>query len=173
MSLVDHNLWIFVGFTTPSGVQAACVPAIISGENLIANSPTGTGKTLTFAIPVVQRCNVDPHPGFSLVLTPTRELASQIADQFRSIGGTAPGVTCVIGGVDFQEQSKELETRPLHIIATPGRYWKSLVLSIQNEHDESSLLFLLTRILPFPQFISDWRTTLKVIKRRRKLYSGI
>jgi ATP-dependent RNA helicase DDX49/DBP8 len=110
-----------IGFTTPSGVQAACIPAILSGENVMANSPTGTGKTLTFAIPIVQHCNEDPHPGFCLILTPTRELASQIADQFRSIGGSAPSVACIIGGIDFQEQSKEIQTRPLHVIATPGR----------------------------------------------------
>lgn len=120
--LVERIFFSNTGFTTPSGVQAACIPAILSGENVIANSPTGTGKTLTFGIPIVQCCNKDPHPGYSLVLTPTRELASQIADQFRSIGGSTPSVACVVGGVDFQEQSMELQTRPLHIIATPGRY---------------------------------------------------
>ena len=92
---------------------------------------TGSGKTLTFALPIVQALAEDPYGIFALVLTPTRELAIQIAEQFRIVGKPIHLKDCVvIGGRDMVEQGKDLAKKPHIVIATPGRYvniYKALI----------------------------------------------
>lgn len=72
-----------VGISTPTAVQINCIPAVLAGRDVIGCAKTGTGKTLAFAIPILQKLAEDPFGVFALILTPTRELAFQIADQFR------------------------------------------------------------------------------------------
>ncbi len=72
-----------VGIATPTAVQINCIPAVLTGSDVIGCAKTGTGKTLAFAIPILQKLAEDPFGIFALILTPTRELAFQIADQFR------------------------------------------------------------------------------------------
>lgn len=87
-----------MGIGEPTGVQFNCIPAILDGRDVIGCSRTGTGKTLAFALPVLQKLAEDPYGVFALVLTPTRELAYQIADQFRVIGKPIGLRDCVIVG---------------------------------------------------------------------------
>ena len=68
-----------LGMTRPTPVQQNCIPAIMEGKDVIGAAKTGSGKTLAFALPVVQTLSVDPYGIFALVLTPTRELAVQVA----------------------------------------------------------------------------------------------
>ena len=83
---------------------------------------TGQGKTLAFAIPILQELSVDPYGVFAVVLTPTRELAAQIGDSFASVGaGMGLRFVVVTGGRDTIRQSQELDRRPHVVVATPGR----------------------------------------------------
>ncbi|GET03731.1 probable ATP-dependent RNA helicase DDX49 [Rhizophagus clarus] len=75
----------------PSAIQRACIPPILKGKDCIGGAKTGSGKTAAFALPILQKLSEDPFGVFALVLTPTRELAFQIADQFRVLGKTTPG----------------------------------------------------------------------------------
>lgn len=133
-SLLNYYIWrlvifnlnctcnfLFAEISKPTAVQAACILPIIRGRNCIAQAPTGSGKTMAFAIPMVQRWSKDPHGVYGLVLTPTRELAHQIKDQFNFLGGTSCKVCIVTGGADFQKQALELTNRPHFVVATPGR----------------------------------------------------
>ena len=72
-----------IGISTPTAVQSACIPKILKGEDCVGVAKTGSGKTLTFALPILTDLSQDPYGIFALVLTPTRELAYQIADQFK------------------------------------------------------------------------------------------
>lgn len=74
-----------LGIVKPSPVQKACVPHVLQGEDVIGCAQTGSGKTAAFALPILQKLAEDPFGVFALVLTPTRELAFQIADQFRAL----------------------------------------------------------------------------------------
>jgi len=106
----------------PSEVQRACIPAALAGRDVVGCAATGSGKTAAFALPILQLLAADPVGIFALVLTPTRELAAQIADQFESLGvGSSVRVCLVIGGLDDQAQSRELSRRPHVVVATPGR----------------------------------------------------
>ena len=118
MEKVCHSL----GMTTPTRVQSGCIPAILEGRDVIGVAHTGSGKTAAFALPILQKLSKDPYGIFALVLTPTRELAFQIADQFRALGaGSSLRQSVVVGGLDAQSQAKELSRRPHVVVATPGR----------------------------------------------------
>ncbi|KAF7728952.1 putative RNA helicase [Apophysomyces ossiformis] len=106
----------------PTEIQQACIPPILAGRDVIGGAKTGSGKTAAFALPILQKLSEDPYGVFALVLTPTRELAFQIAEQFRVLGksmGLKESV--VVGGLDMMKQALELAKRPHVIIATPGR----------------------------------------------------
>ncbi|CAE6478149.1 unnamed protein product [Rhizoctonia solani] len=109
----------------PTPVQIGCLPSIISGRDCIGNAKTGSGKTMAFAIPILQKLSEDPYGIYALVLTPTRqaaELAFQISEQFVVLGGSLNLRTAVIvGGMDMMEQALELGRRPHVVVATPGR----------------------------------------------------
>jgi len=111
-----------VGITIPTPVQVNCIPPLLAGRDCVGVSKTGSGKTMAFAIPILQTLAEEPYGVYALVLTPTRELAFQIADQFRVLGKPLGLRDCVVvGGRDTVLQSLDLEKRPHVVIATPGR----------------------------------------------------
>lgn len=75
-----------MGIKEPTPVQQHCIPEALKGRDVIGCAKTGTGKTLAFAIPILQQLAEDPYGIFALILTPTRELAFQIAEQFLVLG---------------------------------------------------------------------------------------
>ena len=111
-----------MAITTPSAIQQSCIPAILDGRDCIGGAKTGSGKTIAFAAPMLTKWSEDPYGIFGLILTPTRELALQIAEQFAALGATMNIKTCVVvGGVDMIKQTLELQKKPHFVIATPGR----------------------------------------------------
>ena len=111
-----------LGIRRPTPVQASCIPPILRGRDCIGCARTGSGKTAAFALPILQKLAVDPFGVFALVLTPTRELAIQIADQFKAFGAHIPArVAVVVGGMDMMEQGLALANKPHLVIGTPGR----------------------------------------------------
>ncbi|KAG0458405.1 hypothetical protein HPP92_023259 [Vanilla planifolia] len=77
-----------LGMRRPTPVQRRCIPRILAGDDVLGIAQTGSGKTAAFALPILQRLAEGPYGVFALVLTPTRELACQIADQFRALGSS-------------------------------------------------------------------------------------
>ncbi|TFK43590.1 P-loop containing nucleoside triphosphate hydrolase protein [Crucibulum laeve] len=127
---------------TPTEVQAACVPPLLAGRDCIGNAKTGSGKTIAFALPILQKLSEDPYGIYALVLTPTRELAFQISEQFAVLGSSLNIRTAVIvGGMDMMAQALELGNRPHVVIATPGRIVDHL-RSTAGEWDLSRVKFL-------------------------------
>jgi ATP-dependent RNA helicase DDX49/DBP8 len=111
-----------MGLKRPTPVQRACIPQILKGKDVLGLAQTGSGKTAAFALPILQRLSESMYGVFALVLTPTRELAFQLSDQFKALGvGLHLRCAVVIGGLDMLEQSKALMQRPHVVIATPGR----------------------------------------------------
>ncbi|KAI5296398.1 putative RNA helicase [Ascosphaera acerosa] len=111
-----------MAITRPTAIQKACIPEILKGRDCIGGSRTGSGKTVAFATPILQRWAEDPFGIYAVVLTPTRELALQIFEQFKAI--SAPQSLkplLVTGGTDIEKQAIALAQRPHIVIATPGR----------------------------------------------------
>lgn len=126
----------------PTEIQAACIPPLLQGRDCIGNAKTGSGKTIAFALPILQRLSVDPYGIFALVLTPTRELAFQISEQFAVLGAAFNIRTAVVvGGMDIIAQAIELSNRPHIVVATPGRI-VDLLRSNNGEWDLSRVKFL-------------------------------
>ena len=115
------------GYTEPTPIQAEAIPAALRGCDLLGTAQTGTGKTAAFAIPILQHLAGNPvagkrRPIRALVLTPTRELAIQIADCFSDYCKyTGLRHTVVVGGVNQRPQTNALKTGVDTLIATPGR----------------------------------------------------
>ncbi len=115
------------GYTTPTPIQAQAITPVMRGSDLLGIAQTGTGKTAAFALPILHRLSADrkapPRRGCRvLVLSPTRELASQIADSFRTYGRHI-GVTVAVifGGVGHRPQVKSMAQGVDVLVATPGR----------------------------------------------------
>jgi ATP-dependent RNA helicase RhlE len=108
------------GIESPFQIQALVIPEALSGGDVLAKSPTGSGKTLAFAIPIVQRLNPDDPRPAALVLVPTRELCSQVTEEFGLIAGDRIKVASVYGGVPLRAQANEAKHAHV-IVATPGR----------------------------------------------------
>ena len=106
----------------PTEIQAACIPPLLRGDDVLGSSRTGSGKTIAFAVPLLQMWAEDPSGIFALILTPTRELALQIYEQFAALGASH-SLKCllVIGGADMVSQATGLSSRPHIVVATPGR----------------------------------------------------
>ncbi|KAI3921792.1 hypothetical protein MKX01_005481 [Papaver californicum] len=111
-----------LGWKSPSKIQAEAIPHALEGKDLIGLAQTGSGKTGAFALPILNALLEAPQAFFACVLSPTRELAIQIAEQFEALG-SGVGVKCavLVGGVDIMLQSINLAKRPHIIVGTPGR----------------------------------------------------
>ncbi|MCA9041291.1 MAG: DEAD/DEAH box helicase, partial [Planctomycetaceae bacterium] len=168
------------GYTVPTPIQAAAIPAIMKGHDLIGCAQTGTGKTAAFALPILHYLDADrkaavPHIPRILILSPTRELAIQIGESFQAYGKNLKFRQAVIyGGVSQHRQTRAL-IRGVHIlVATPGRL---LDLMNQGYIDLSELdIFVLDeadRMLDMG-FIHDIRRILKLLppKRQNLMFSA-
>ena len=112
-----------LGYETPSPIQQATIPTLLSGRDVVGMAQTGTGKTAAFALPILERLDVARAVPQALVLAPTRELALQVAEAFESYAAQMPGVHLlpVYGGQGYGVQLSALR-RGVHIVVgTPGR----------------------------------------------------
>jgi superfamily II DNA/RNA helicase len=114
------------GFTAPTEIQSKALPPALDGRDLLASAQTGTGKTAAFALPIIQRLLKKPvkrgHGPRALILTPTRELATQVTDVFTSLGKYAHiQQGTIVGGVSFGPQNRLLRSPLEVLVATPGR----------------------------------------------------
>ncbi len=107
-------------FTTPTPIQEQAIPIAIQGKDMVGIAQTGTGKTLAFGVPMIQRIGALKKQG--LIVLPTRELAAQVEEVMRRVGsGLGIRTAILIGGAGFGAQLQALRKNPHVIIATPGR----------------------------------------------------
>lgn len=112
----------YMALETPTPIQRKCIPAVLAGRHVVGGAATGSGKTAAFALPILQTLAADTYGVFALVLTPSRELAYQIIDQFIAFGAPLQVRTMLaIGGVHTEAQIDALKARPHVVAATPGR----------------------------------------------------
>jgi len=161
------------GYSEPSPIQAEAIPAVLSGRDLMAAAQTGTGKTAGFTLPILQLLHTsdEPHPHRIrvLVLTPTRELAAQVAESVATYGAHLPFTSAVVfGGVKINPQIAKLRKGVDILVATPGRL---LDLHQQGEVNFKDLEILVLdeadRMLDMG-FIHDIRRILKLLPEKRQ-----
>ncbi len=112
-----------VGYETPSAIQAATIPALLEGSDVVGLAQTGTGKTAAFAIPILSRIDTDSRATQALVLAPTRELALQVSEAFGRYGAHLPRVNVlpIYGGASYAVQLSGLKRGAQVVVGTPGR----------------------------------------------------
>jgi ATP-dependent RNA helicase RhlE len=160
------------GYSTATPIQAKAIPLVIEGKDVLGSAQTGTGKTAAFAMPILHRLASKPASGRKarcLVLAPTRELASQIADSFRTYGKNVPlKYSIIFGGVNQNPQVDALRRGVDVIIATPGRL---LDLYQQRHVDLSGIEILVLdeadRMLDMG-FINDIRKIVAQLPKERQ-----
>jgi len=161
-----------LGWNNPSKIQTEAIPVALEGKDIIGLAETGSGKTGAFALPVLHFLLANPQRLYALVLTPTRELAYQISEQFEALGAGI-GIKCavIVGGMDLVAQQLALTKKPHIIIATPGR----LVDHLENTKGFNlrPLKFMIMdeadRILNM-DFEEEVDKILKVIPKERSTY---
>lgn len=150
---VDVSAWEILGispevllslskmkFTTPTTIQKACIPAILDGHDVVGKASTGSGKTLAFGIPILeyylekrerkeQQTEKGRSAPLALILSPTRELAHQLAKHIGELNNNAPDtdarIALLTGGLSIQKQQRQLANADI-VIGTPGRVWEIL-----------------------------------------------
>ncbi|XP_028417394.1 probable ATP-dependent RNA helicase DDX47 [Dendronephthya gigantea] len=161
-----------IGWNNPTKIQRECIPLALQGKDIIGLAETGSGKTGAFALPILQALLENPQRLFALVMTPTRELAFQISEQFEALGSVI-SIKCavIVGGIDMMSQSLALAKKPHIIVATPGR----IVDHLENTKGFNlrPLKFLVMdeadRILNM-DFEKEVDKLLKVIPKQRRTY---
>ncbi len=160
------------GYTAPTPIQEKSIPPVLAGKDLLGCAQTGTGKTAAFALPILHRLTTQPSRGRAvraLVLAPTRELALQIADSFKTYGKNLPLKSAVVfGGVGIEPQISTLKRGVDILVATPGRLldlmdrgavsFQGLSILVLDEAD---------RMLDMG-FIHDIKRILKVLPQNRQ-----
>ncbi|KAI0594751.1 ATP-dependent RNA helicase MAK5 [Biscogniauxia sp. FL1348] len=148
---VDLSAWLPLGlspnilsslaklkFPKPTAIQAAAIPQVLAGHDVIGKASTGSGKTLAFAIPIVERwldslvekddLKSESKAPLALILSPTRELAHQLTDHIKDLCAglpTSPYVCSITGGLSVQKQQRQLAKADI-VVGTPGRLWEVL-----------------------------------------------
>ena len=112
-----------VGYESPSPIQAATIPVLLAGKDMLGQAQTGTGKTAAFALPALSRIDLSKHEPQVLVLVPTRELALQVAEAFLKYASHIKGfhVLPIYGGQSYQPQLNALKRGAHVVVGTPGR----------------------------------------------------
>lgn len=162
------------GYTNPTPIQEKAIPILLAGRDIMACAQTGTGKTAAFAIPILQRLTqISRTSGNrsirSLIVTPTRELAIQIEDSFKSYGANLPLKHAVVfGGVNQASQVNRLKNGVDILIATPGRLLDLVQQGFINLRSlEIFVLDEADRMLDMG-FIHDVKKIIKIIPEKRQ-----
>ena len=161
------------GYTEPSPIQRAAIPPVLAGRDIMAAAQTGTGKTAGFTLPILQRLSAaqpaHPHRLRALIITPTRELAAQVADSVVTYGAHLPLKSAVVfGGVKINPQIAALRRGIDILVATPGR--------LLDLHQQGEVRFRDLEILVLDEadrmldmgFIRDIRRILALLPQRRQ-----
>ena len=112
------------GYKNPTPIQKASIPELMMGRDLLGQAQTGTGKTAAFALPIIEKLENNKELSAKvLVMTPTRELATQVADSFKSYSSESPDINtiAIYGGTDFRNQISSLKRKVDVVVGTPGR----------------------------------------------------
>lgn len=131
-----------VGYEVPSPIQAAAIPVLLAGGDILGMAQTGTGKTAAFALPLLSKLDLSKSEPQILVLAPTRELAIQVAEAFQKYAAEMPGfhVLPIYGGQDMTSQLRQLKRGVHVVVGTPGRVMDHLRRGSLNLNNLQSLV---------------------------------
>ncbi len=117
------------GYETPSPIQAGVIPLLLKGEkNVLGQAQTGTGKTASFGLPLLDKLNINKIGIQAMILAPTRELAIQVAEEIKSFADREVQITLLYGGQSIRDEVRALKRGPHIVVGTPGRVTDHLLV---------------------------------------------
>ncbi len=160
-----------VGYESPSPIQAATIPALLSGRDVLGQAQTGTGKTAAFALPLLSRLDLRAGKPQVLVLAPTRELAIQVAEAFQRYASKMPGfhVLPIYGGQSYYPQLQALKRGVHVVVGTPGRVIDHLDRGTLDLSELKALVLDEADEMLRMGFIEDVETVLKKVPEQRQV----
>ncbi|ABS21905.1 DEAD/DEAH box helicase [Bacillus cytotoxicus] len=137
-----QQAWEKAGFKECTEIQAQAIPTILDGQDVIAESPTGTGKTLAYLLPLLHKINPEVKQPQVVILAPTRELVMQIhAEVQKFTAGTEISGASLIGGADIKRQVEKLKKHPKVIVGSPGRILELIRMKKLKMHEVKTIVF--------------------------------
>ncbi len=160
-----------VGFKEPTPIQAATIPLVLTGVDVIGQAQTGTGKTAAFGLPMLNAVDVNNPNVQGLIISPTRELAVQTQEELQRLGRDKHvRVQVVFGGADINRQIRNLKNKPQIVVGTPGRLidhierhilkLANLKMLVLDEADEMLDMGFVDDIEKIVEHVSEKRQTL-------------
>ncbi len=112
-----------IGFVSPTPIQAASIPLLLTGVDALGKAQTGTGKTAAFSLPLLNKLDLNQHKPQAIVMAPTRELAIQVAAEVKLLGQNINGLKVleIYGGASIVDQMRALRSGAHIVVGTPGR----------------------------------------------------
>ena len=165
-----QEAWMKSGFAQPTPIQQKAIPHIVEGKDVIAESPTGTGKTLAYLLPLLEKINPDQQSPQALILASSRELVMQINEEVRiwSEGSNINGAA-FIGGANVKRQLEKLKKHPQVIAGTPGRINELIAQKKLKMHEVKTIVLDEGDQLLVPEHMATIRNIVKTTLKDRQV----
>ncbi|WP_099352827.1 DEAD/DEAH box helicase [Fredinandcohnia onubensis] len=162
--------WQESGFEAPTAIQEKAIPAIVEGKDVICESPTGTGKTLSYLLPAIQKLDETKNGIQIVVLAPSRELVMQISDEVKKwTQGTNIVSASFIGGANIKKQVEKLKERPQIVIGTTGRIMELIKMKKMKMHEVTTVIVDEADQLVSNEHLSNIQSIIKSTLRDRQI----
>ena len=162
--------WEKSGFETPTAIQEKAIPAIVEGKDVICESPTGTGKTLSYLLPAIQKLDETKNGIQIVVLAPSRELVMQISDEVKKwTQGTNIVSASFIGGANIKKQVEKIKERPQIVIGTTGRIMELIKMKKMKMHEVTTVIVDEADQLVSNEHLSNIQSIIKSTLRDRQI----
>lgn len=157
-------------FTEPTPVQQRAIPSILEGKDVVAQSPTGTGKTVAYLLPILNKVDEEKEATQAVILAPSRELVMQIFEEIKawSIGTRLTSVS-LVGGANIKRQMEKLKKRPQLVVGTPGRIWELIQMKKLKMHEVKTIVLDEGDELLGKEHLDDVRRVVKSALNDRQL----
>ena len=165
-----QNIWKKSGFTEPTAIQTKAIPLILQGKDLIAESPTGTGKTVAYLLPILEQIDEKAKGIQAVILAPSRELVMQIFQEVQKwTEGTGIVSASLVGGANIKRQLDRLKERPQVLVGTPGRVLELIKLKKLKMHEVKTIVLDEGDQLLIREHLGTVQTIVKSAMRDRQL----
>jgi superfamily II DNA/RNA helicase len=162
--------WQESGFEAPTAIQEKAIPAIVEGKDVICESPTGTGKTLSYLLPAIQKLDETKNGIQIVVLAPSRELVMQISEEVKKwTQGTNIVSASFIGGANIKKQVEKLKERPQIVIGTTGRIMELIKMKKMKMHEVTTVIVDEADQLVSNEHLSNIQSIIKSTLRDRQI----
>ncbi|MBW8348313.1 DEAD/DEAH box helicase [Bacillus sp. IITD106] len=165
-----QKYWEKSNFKNPTQIQEKAIPTILEGKDLIAESPTGTGKTVAYLLPILEKINEEHNGLQTVILAPSRELVMQIYQEVQKwTEGTNIKSTSLVGGANIKRQLDKLKERPQLVVGTPGRILELIKMKKLKMHEVKTVVLDEGDQLLNKEHLDSVRTIVKSTMNDRQL----